>query len=138
MTATDRSTRQSRADHEGRTRRVQAMTRDLLADLDYYTTMSPTEGPVITEVLGLLVGAMKASPGFFHGKLHQLEHSRTDAAAVEAARNAGDFQAHVFDGGRCVFCNTNDLDEDLYGPFDCIRRGQFVYTTETPASPSNV
>lgn len=26
---------------------------------------------------------------------------------------------HVFIGGRCVYCNVNDLDADMYGPVTC-------------------
>jgi len=37
MTAADRTRRQSTADHAGRPARIEAVTRDLLADLDYYT-----------------------------------------------------------------------------------------------------
>jgi hypothetical protein len=36
MTAADRTRRQSTADHTTRPDRIQAVTRDLLADLDYY------------------------------------------------------------------------------------------------------
>lgn len=39
MTAADRSRRQSMADHAGREARIEAVTRDLLADADYYTTI---------------------------------------------------------------------------------------------------
>lgn len=38
MTAADRSRRQSTADHAGRPARIEAVTRDLLADVDYYST----------------------------------------------------------------------------------------------------
>lgn len=26
---------------------------------------------------------------------------------------------HVFDGGRCIYCNVNDDDDALYGPYEC-------------------
>ena len=42
------------------------------------------------------------------------------------------FQAHIYEGNRCLFCNVNDLDESMYGPFDCVVRGQYAYTSETP------
>ncbi|HLV43715.1 MAG TPA: hypothetical protein VKY39_02065 [Aggregatilineales bacterium] len=38
MTAADRTRRQSAADRDGRPERIEAVTRDLLADLDYYTS----------------------------------------------------------------------------------------------------
>lgn len=44
-----------------------------------------------------------------------------------------DYQRHIFENRRCLFCNVNDLDEDVYGPFDCVPRGQYRYTSETPA-----
>jgi hypothetical protein len=40
---------------------------------------------------------------------------------------------HVYDGERCIFCNTNMYDDGIYGPFPCIEREPFVYTTSTPA-----
>jgi hypothetical protein len=43
-----------------------------------------------------------------------------------------EFSPHVYDWGRCIFCNVNDLDDDIYGPFKCIEREPYVYTTETP------
>lgn len=39
MTAADRSRRQSTADHDGRPERIEAVTRDLNADIDYYADM---------------------------------------------------------------------------------------------------
>lgn len=36
MSATDRSHRQRTTDHRGRQDRVEAVTRDLLADIEYY------------------------------------------------------------------------------------------------------
>lgn len=36
MTATDRSRRQSTADHAGREARIEAVIRDLLADVEHY------------------------------------------------------------------------------------------------------
>ena len=36
MTAADRTRRQSSADHAGREARIEAVTRDLLADAEYY------------------------------------------------------------------------------------------------------
>lgn len=44
MTATDRSARQSTADHAGREARIEAVTRDLLADADYYTAIHEVGG----------------------------------------------------------------------------------------------
>lgn len=46
MTATDRSARQSTADHTGRKARIEAVTRDLLADVEHYgeTTNHESEG----------------------------------------------------------------------------------------------
>lgn len=38
---------------------------------------------------------------------------------------------HVFIASRCIFCNVNDLDEDMYGPFECTDREPLVYTTST-------
>lgn len=37
MSATARSIRQSTADHAGRESRIEAVTRDLIADVEYYT-----------------------------------------------------------------------------------------------------
>lgn len=37
MTAAARSIRQSTADHAGREARIEAVTRDLLADVEYYS-----------------------------------------------------------------------------------------------------
>lgn len=45
MTATDRTIRQSAADHAGREARIEAVTRDLLADVDYYSTENTKETP---------------------------------------------------------------------------------------------
>lgn len=44
---------------------------------------------------------------------------------------------HIFDGGRCRFCNINDLDAFLCGPEKCPERDgtPFVYTTSTPERP---
>ena len=52
----------------------------------------------------------------------------TDAIADDQ----GGFQAHIYEGNRCIFCNVSNLDDDIYGPFSCITRGQFMYTSETP------
>lgn len=43
MTAADRSRRQSTTDHAGRPARIEAVTRDLLADVDYYSTENTKE-----------------------------------------------------------------------------------------------
>lgn len=45
MTATDRSRRQSTTDHTTRPDRIQALTRDLIADLDYYKDGDNDAGP---------------------------------------------------------------------------------------------
>lgn len=37
MTATDRTRRQSAADHAGREARIEAVTRDLIADAEHYS-----------------------------------------------------------------------------------------------------
>lgn len=44
MTAADRTRRQSTTDHTTRPDRIQAVTRDLIADLDYYTDERRGEG----------------------------------------------------------------------------------------------
>lgn len=38
---------------------------------------------------------------------------------------------HIYDQHRCIFCNVNDLDNDIYGPFPCLDREPYTYTTET-------
>lgn len=43
MTATNRSIRQQEADRTGREARVEAVTRDLLADVDYYSSTTNHE-----------------------------------------------------------------------------------------------
>lgn len=43
MSAADRSARQRAADHVGREARVQAVTRDLLADVEFYRPTSEAE-----------------------------------------------------------------------------------------------
>lgn len=43
MTATDRATRQRYTDNTTRPARVEAVTRDLLADLDYYNDTKETK-----------------------------------------------------------------------------------------------
>ena len=43
MTAADRTRRQREADHAGREARIEAVTRDLLADVDYYATIHEIE-----------------------------------------------------------------------------------------------
>lgn len=93
------------------------------------------EGPVVPSLHELHDGETTVSPGFFYDKLRERGSSPTDEPATKAADQNGDYQAHIYDGGRCVFCSTNDLDDILYGPYECVRRGQFVYTTETPATP---
>lgn len=57
------------------------------------------------------------------------------AAEVDAPDAQTEYQAHIYEGERCIFCNVNALDDSIYGPFDCIERGQFVYTSETQARP---
>lgn len=44
MTAADRTRRQSTTDHATRPDRIQAVTRDLIADLDYYQDKEPNHG----------------------------------------------------------------------------------------------
>jgi hypothetical protein len=39
---------------------------------------------------------------------------------------------HVYDGERCVFCNTNIYDEAIYGDTECVEHEPVKYTTETP------
>jgi hypothetical protein len=48
-------------------------------------------------------------------------------AVFSALRGTG-FKAHIYDGGRCIFCEGKELDDDLA----CIDRGQWHYTTNTP------
>lgn len=95
------------------------------------------EGPVVASLHELHSGETMVSPGFFYDKLRKLDSSPTDEPAAAATESTGDYQAHIYDGGRCVFCDTNDLDNALYGPYECIYRGQFVYTTETPPPPAS-
>lgn len=38
---------------------------------------------------------------------------------------------HIYDGGRCIFCNVNDLDESIYGPYLCVEREAYTFSTET-------
>ena len=58
MTAADRTRRQSAADHAGRESRIEAVTRDLIADVGYWRlemnddehdTGSPSGGPELLE-----------------------------------------------------------------------------------------
>lgn len=44
MTAADRTRRQSTTDHNTRPDRIQALTRDLAADVDYYQDREPNHG----------------------------------------------------------------------------------------------
>lgn len=41
------------------------------------------------------------------------------------------YDPHIYDGERCIFCNVNCYDDAIYGPFDCIPREGYLYTTET-------
>lgn len=44
----------------------------------------------------------------------------------------GEHDPHVYDGERCIYCNTNVYDEMIYGPFDCLPdRDPHKHTTET-------
>lgn len=38
---------------------------------------------------------------------------------------------HVFAGERCIYCDVNVYDDDLYGPFECVEREPITYTTES-------
>jgi hypothetical protein len=61
--------------------------------------------------------------------------AQINAAAIAIAgtpHTPGTFQLHIYSEYRCIFCNVNSLDDEIYGPFGCIERGQYVYTTETP------
>lgn len=63
-----------------------------------------------------------------------MSEETTLVAEVGASAVQYDYQAHIYEDERCIFCNVNALDDSIYGPFDCIERGQFVYTSETPGS----
>ncbi|MCB5280587.1 hypothetical protein [Arthrobacter sp. ES1] len=46
---------------------------------------------------------------------------------------------HVYNGGRCIFCNSNDLDVSIYAKDEvCTMREEkpLVYSTSTGESPS--
>lgn len=62
--------------------------------------------------------------------------------AVTIALKGTGYRSHVYDGGRCLFCGVNDLDEMLYGDADlllpeeeqeyrCVDRGQYHYSTNS-------
>ena len=38
---------------------------------------------------------------------------------------------HVYDGWRCVFCDVNELDESIYGPFECVEHDGPVWVSES-------
>lgn len=50
---------------------------------------------------------------------------------VDETNEELDYQAHIFVAARCLFCNVSTLGECVYGPFDCIPRGQYIYTSES-------
>jgi hypothetical protein len=62
-----------------------------------------------------------------------------DALRAELALEEGtDFEyevhlydPHTYDGERCIFCNVNIYDDGIYGPFECVQREGYIYTTET-------
>lgn len=59
--------------------------------------------------------------------------SNGSVTLVEEPAAELDYQAHIFEDRRCLFCNVRNLDEDIYGPFDCVPRGQYSYTSESAA-----
>jgi len=39
---------------------------------------------------------------------------------------------HVYTANRCIFCNINNLDDSIYGPFECEEdREALTYTTDS-------
>lgn len=65
----------------------------------------------------------------------------TELAVAIALKGTG-YRSHIYDGGRCLFCGVNDLDETLYGDADlllpeeeqeyrCVDRGQYHYSTNS-------
>lgn len=38
---------------------------------------------------------------------------------------------NVNGSNRCMFCGVNDLDDDIYGPYDCTPREPLVWISET-------
>lgn len=45
------------------------------------------------------------------------------------------YDPHIYDGERCINCNVNCYDDAIYGPFECIAREPFVYTTSSWDEP---
>lgn len=44
---------------------------------------------------------------------------------------------HLYVGERCIYCDVNVYDNDIYGPFDCMwDREPMTYTTETGHEPT--
>lgn len=66
----------------------------------------------------------------------QSSEARDPAPSAGTDTTQLDVQAHIYGGGRCIFCNVNHLDEDLYGPFECVKRERSTYSTETPRADS--
>ena len=52
--------------------------------------------------------------------------------AVFAALRGSGYRAHIYDGGRCVFCELQELDDYLDDPHHCVDRGAYGYSTVTP------
>uniref|UniRef100_A0AAU7J8K4 Uncharacterized protein n=2 Tax=unclassified bacterial viruses TaxID=12333 RepID=A0AAU7J8K4_9VIRU len=46
------------------------------------------------------------------------------------------YEPHVYEAERCINCNVNVYDNDMYGPFECVSRASVCYTTETIPAPS--
>lgn len=54
--------------------------------------------------------------------------------ALEQGEESGNVLSdypHVYDGERCVNCNVNVYDNDIYGPYSCVPHKPMIYTTET-------
>jgi hypothetical protein len=82
----------------------------------------------VVQTLSDLLGDVSfVDPGFFHAKLRE----RQVISGAEPD-DQPEHQAHIFDGRECIFCAVTSLDDEIHGPIECIKRDQYVYTTETP------
>ena len=50
---------------------------------------------------------------------------------VEGEGRVVRWDRHVYDGWRCVFCDVNELDESIYGPFECVEHDGPVWVSES-------
>ena len=70
--------------------------------------------------------------GRVHEKIEVQEIVKDETDPTDESWDMSEIGGHVYDGERCLFCGVNIYDDAIYGPFECVKRPGYIYTTETP------